>query len=103
MGLYMDGARWDDNEGCIAESLPKALFSEMPHVHLIPCEATKNKTDMKAVYPSPLYKTSERKGMLSTTGHSTNFVMTFLLPMAKQHSEKYWTKRGVVCLTQLDD
>jgi len=102
-GMFMDGARWDDAEGVVAESMPKVLFSELPHVHMIPCEASKDKTDQKAVYPSPIYKTSERKGVLSTTGHSTNFVTTILLPISKQHDEKYWTKRGVACLTQLDD
>jgi dynein heavy chain, axonemal len=102
-GLFMDGARWDDVEGVIAESLPKVLYSDMPPVHLTPCEASKDTTDKRTVYPSPVYKTSERKGVLSTTGHSTNFVMTMLLPMSKQHSEKYWAKRGVACLTQLDD
>lgn len=72
-------------------------------IHFNPCEVAKDATDKKAVYPSPVYKTSERKGTLSTTGHSTNFVLTLLLPISKQHSEKYWTKRGVACLTQLDD
>ncbi|CAK9049407.1 unnamed protein product [Durusdinium trenchii] len=102
-GIFMDGARWDDTEGVIAESLPKVLFSAVPTVHLTPCEATKDPTDRKAVYPSPLYKTSGRKGTLTTTGHSTNFVMTLMLPITKMHTEKYWTKRGVACLLQLDD
>jgi len=102
-GLFMDGARWDDQEGVIAESHAKVLFSELPHIHLSPVEASKDTTDKKSVYPSPVYKTSERKGVLSTTGHSTNFVMTLLLPMSKVHTEKYWAKRGVACLTQLDD
>mmetsp|Transcript_10385 Transcript_10385/g.18281 ORF Transcript_10385/g.18281 Transcript_10385/m.18281 type:complete len:2113 (+) Transcript_10385:3522-9860(+) len=102
-GLFMDGARWDDGEGVIAESFPKVLFDTVPHIHLVPSEASKDTTDKKLSYPSPLYKTSERKGTLSTTGHSTNFVMVVILPISKQHSEKYWTKRGVACLTQLDD
>jgi len=102
-GLFIDGARWDSAEGVIAESLPKVLFSEIPHIHMIPCESSKDATDKRAVYASPIYKTSERKGTLSTTGHSTNFVMTILLPISRQHSEKHWIKRGVACLTQLDD
>jgi dynein heavy chain len=102
-GLFMDGARWDDTDGVIAESFPKKLFDEIPHIHILPCESSKDTTDKKTMYTSPVYKTSERKGTLSTTGHSTNFVMSMLLPMAKQHNEKYWTKRGLACLTQLDD
>jgi len=102
-GLFMDGARWDDTENVIAESVPKVLFTEMPHVYLIPCETSKDTTNKKLVYTAPIYKTSERKGTLSTTGHSTNFVMPILLPISSNHSEKHWTKRGVACLTQLDD
>ena len=102
-GLFMDGARWDDNDGVMAESLPKVLFSALPTLHLTPCEVSKDPTDRRTVYPSPLYKTSGRKGTLTTTGHSTNFVMTLLLPITKQHTEKYWAKRGVACLLQLDD
>jgi dynein heavy chain len=102
-GLFIEGARWDDTEHVIAESSPKVLFSEIPHIHLIPLEVSKDSTDKKLSYPTPIYKTSERKGTLSTSGHNTNFIMCAMLPISKHHSEKHWTKRGVACLTQLDD
>eukprot|EP00927_Polykrikos_kofoidii_P046388 TRINITY_DN40623_c0_g4_i1.p1 TRINITY_DN40623_c0_g4~~TRINITY_DN40623_c0_g4_i1.p1 ORF type:complete len:2568 (-),score=563.58 TRINITY_DN40623_c0_g4_i1:159-7829(-) len=102
-GLFMEGARWDDDTGCIAESIPKVLFSEIPYMHWVPVEKANDPTDINRVYTSPLYKTSERKGVLATTGHSSNRVMSLLLKMAPEHTNKYWTKRGVACLTQLDD
>lgn len=102
-GLFMDGARWCNDKQVIQDSLPKVLFSEIPHMHWIPCEKDKDPTDMSKVYPSPIYKTSERKGVLSTTGHSTNFVCTIKIPIAPEHSAKFWIKRGVACLCQLDD
>lgn len=101
-GLFIEGARWCDDTGCVAESQPKVLFSEIPYMHWDPVERAKDPTDFNRVYASALYKTSERKGVLATTGHSSNRVMTLLLTISEKHTEKYWRKRGVACLCALD-
>jgi len=35
-GLYLEGARWDLEKGCLARQLPKQLVEEMPLVEVIP-------------------------------------------------------------------
>jgi dynein heavy chain len=56
--------------------------------------------DALLTHRCPIYKTSERKGTLSTTGHSTNFVMDIVIP-SSIHAD-HWILRGVACLTSLD-
>ena len=70
----------------------------MPVVWFIPKEGyTPDPED----YSCPVYKTSERRGTLSTTGHSTNFVM--MMKMPSDQSQDVWIQRGVAILLQLDD
>lgn len=106
-GLFLAGARWDSHEESLAEQRPKILWEEMPVLWLNPLD-NKSKPSAPQVeqegfytYTCPLYRTSERHGVLSTTGHSTNFVMSLDLPTRLPPS--HWVKRGVALITQSDD
>lgn len=98
-GLYMEGMRWDRDAMQIGESQPKVLYDQLPVLHLAPVLMTDKKVEPHFV--APVYKTTERKGVLATTGHSSNFVMEILLPSAKP--EAHWINRGAALLCSLDD
>ena len=98
-GLFLEGARYDHTTGVLAECEPKVLFTDIPMMWFRPMEV--QNIPVVPHYNCPLYKTSERKGTLSTTGHSTNFVMFLKLPSDRPAA--HWIRRGLAALCQLDD
>ena len=70
----------------------------MPVVHFLPTTSARQKD---GYYVCPLYKTSVRKGTLSTTGHSTNYILDLSIP--SNQPEDFWILKGTALLCQLDD
>lgn len=100
-GMFMQGAKWDYKAKCVADSDPKVPLVDFPVIWLEPIEKVGDPASASEVFECPMYKTSARKGELSTTGHSTNFVLMLNLP-SKVHSD-YWIRRGAALLCMTDD
>lgn len=97
-GMFMDASRWDDQEMVIEDALPGQMNPMLPVVHFEPKQSYE---PIQTLYHSPLYKTGARAGTLSTTGHSTNFVVTVLLPSKRPND--YWIAKGSALLCQLSE
>lgn len=96
-GMFIEGARWDPTSHLLQDSKPKELFSNLPLLHLVP---EVNRVIAKTgFYMCPLYKVVSRAGTLSTTGHSTNFVMFLELP--SNRDENIWIVAGVAAFLSL--
>lgn len=98
-GLYLEGARWDLETMNMSEMKPGSLFCRMPCIWLDP--VLQSDLNVSGRYHCPVYKTSRRAGTLSTTGHSTNFIVTLHVPSSVE--QDHWIRRGVALLSQLDD
>ncbi|XP_066527086.1 dynein axonemal heavy chain 1 [Hoplias malabaricus] len=97
-GLFLEGARWDTDAGLLTESRPKELYTEMAVIWMVP--VPNRKPPQSGVYICPIYKTLTRAGTLSTTGHSTNYVIAVELPT--DQSQRHWIKQGVALICALD-
>ena len=68
-GLFLQGCGWNLPDMHLEESLKGVLFVPMPVIWLKPLFNTEYaaETKGKKLYDCPMYKTSERRGVLSTT------------------------------------
>jgi len=96
-GIYLEGARWDNKKHLLGPSRPKELYTDVPLMWLNP--VADRKPPKEGIYNCPIYKVVSRAGTLSTTGHSTNFVMFMELPTKQE--EDVWIKAGVAAFLSL--
>ncbi|EQC31947.1 hypothetical protein SDRG_10462 [Saprolegnia diclina VS20] len=94
-GLYMEGGRWVD--GRLTDAAPGEHYAVMPRIRFLPQLPP---TEVPPGYACPVYKTTARRGTLSTTGISTNFVVSVLLPC--ELDPGHWVLHGTALLCNLD-
>ncbi|KAK9702182.1 Dynein heavy chain region D6 P-loop domain [Popillia japonica] len=87
-GLFMEGARWDIQQGSIADAKLKELFPVVPVIFIK--AITQDKQDLRNMYDCPVYKTRQR---------GPTFVWTFNLKTKEKASK--WTLAGVAILLQI--
>jgi dynein heavy chain len=95
-GLFLEGCRWSYEEHTLVPSRPKELYTDLPMFNFVPEQERKQPPN---VYECPLYKVLTRRGVLLTTGHSTNFVMVLELPTNDEPDK--WIKAGVAAVLAL--
>eukprot|EP01062_Namystynia_karyoxenos_P078362 TRINITY_DN805_c0_g2_i2.p1 TRINITY_DN805_c0_g2~~TRINITY_DN805_c0_g2_i2.p1 ORF type:complete len:4436 (+),score=1940.78 TRINITY_DN805_c0_g2_i2:809-13309(+) len=106
-GLFMEGAGFDRKKKVMCEQQPKEIFQEFPVMFLKPCMGVDAewKLDPSRVYMCPVYRTTDRRGVLMTTGHSTNYVMPWYLDVdinaSPPEPPSHWVKRGTALFCSL--
>ena len=96
-GMFLEGARWNYDTHLLDNSLNRELYTDVPLMHMLP--VPNREPPKSGIYNAPLYKVLSRQGTLSTTGHSTNFVLMVELPTKEDESK--WVKAGVAMFLAL--
>uniref|UniRef100_A0A1B0CUL2 Dyneins heavy chain n=2 Tax=Lutzomyia longipalpis TaxID=7200 RepID=A0A1B0CUL2_LUTLO len=98
-GLLLEGAKWNAEKKLLDEQEAKILIDPMPRINLQPILRENLKLGTR--YKCPTYRTMDRRGELSTAGHSSNFILPILLPTDRKSS--HWIKRSVALVCQTND
>jgi len=97
-GLFIEGCRFEFGRQKLVDSEPGIMYTKAPVVMFMP---TENYVLDPSEYKMPLYKTVERKGILSTTGQSTNFVC--YVDCKSDQPPEYWVLKGAAMFCALKD
>ncbi|KAH0574918.1 Dynein heavy chain [Spironucleus salmonicida] len=93
-GLKSEGCQWNFKNEHIDESDFGKILTDMPAIWFRPVL----QIDNTGKYAMPLYTTTNRFGVLTTTGLSSNYVMNMNLPSKKEGN--WWIQRGAAAFIQ---
>uniref|UniRef100_A0A8C9TU55 Dynein axonemal heavy chain 10 n=1 Tax=Scleropages formosus TaxID=113540 RepID=A0A8C9TU55_SCLFO len=92
-GLYLEGADWDIEEGCLVRSKPKVLVVQLPVLKVIPIEAHRLK--LQNTLRTPVYTTSMRRNAMGVG-------LVFEADLFTTKHMSHWVLQGVCLLLNAD-
>uniref|UniRef100_A0A8C6RAH3 Dynein, axonemal, heavy chain 10 n=1 Tax=Nannospalax galili TaxID=1026970 RepID=A0A8C6RAH3_NANGA len=92
-GLYLEGADWDIEKGCLIKSKPKVLVVDLPILKIMPTEAHRLK--LQNTFRTPVYTTSMRRNAMGVG-------LVFEADLFTTRHISHWVLQGV-CLTLSSD
>ena len=95
-GFYLVGARWNREKMMIWDSYHNHGRHDARRALCAHANNFKRNADD---YECPLYKTAVRAGVLTTTGASSNYVVSLDIPTDR--NPDYWVRMGVAALCAL--
>jgi dynein heavy chain len=95
-GLFLEGARWNMEAGCLAEPAPMELFCTMPIILFKPVE--NKKKGSKGMHATPMYLYPVRTG---SRERPSFMIEVDLKAGVRGETSQFWTKRGVALLLSL--
>jgi dynein heavy chain len=94
-GLFLEGARWDVDEQCLREQLPKVLVQRLPILEVYPVEASR--ISRRETFRTPVYVTQRRRNAMGVG-------LCFEADIASDRHESHWILQGVaLCLNVESD
>ncbi|XP_058707745.1 dynein axonemal heavy chain 10 [Poecile atricapillus] len=88
-GLFLEGADWDIEQGCLIQSKPRVPVVELPILRIIPIEA--HRLRLQNTLRTPVYTTSMRRNAMG-------FGLVFEADLYTTKHISHWVLQGV-CLT----
>lgn len=92
-GLYIEGARWNQEMDCLDYQKPKELVTEMPLVQIIPIEV--NKLKLRGTIKVPVYTTQARANAMGVG-------MVFISDLKSRMHSSHWILQGVALVLNTD-
>ncbi|KAM8866758.1 dynein axonemal heavy chain 10 isoform 2-T2 [Synchiropus picturatus] len=89
-GMYLEGADWDMEKGCLVRCKPKVLVSELPILKVVPTESHRLK--LQNTLRTPVYTTSLRRNAMGVG-------LVFEADLLTTEHISHWVLQGVcLCL-----
>ncbi|XP_076363131.1 dynein heavy chain at 89D isoform X2 [Tachypleus tridentatus] len=92
-GLYLEGAGWDLEQGCLVSAKPKELVQPLPVLKIIPVETHRLK--LQNTFRTPVYTTSDRRNAMGVG-------LVFEADIRTTDHISHWILQGTCLLLNID-